>query len=119
MMGALLGIPGYGNQTGALENFANSGGMEFLREQGEKGITSSKAASGLLKSGSYGTALAKYNQGLASTYLNQYMSNLKDFAGIGLGSAGVLSDAGKFNESNGEGKKQGVAQSLAQAFAGA
>jgi hypothetical protein len=62
--------------------------------------------------------LEKYGQGLASTYLNQYMSNLKDFSVIGLGSAGVLSDAGKFNESNGEGKKRGVAQSLAQAFAG-
>jgi len=118
MMGALLGIPGYGNQTDALNNFANSGGMQFLMDQGQKAVTSSKAAQGLLKSGSYGTALEKYGQGLASTYLNQYMSNLKDFAGIGLGSAGVLSDAGRWSESNAEGKKTGVAQSLASAFAG-
>lgn len=119
MMGALLGIPGYGNQTDALNNFANSGGMQFLMDQGQKAVTSSKAAQGLLQSGSYGTALEKYGQGLASTYLNQYMQNLKDFSGIGLGAANVIDDAGKFRESNEEGKKQGIVQSLVSSFAGA
>src|SRR6185369_12554207 len=66
MIGNLLGVNGGPAQTGALENFANSGGMKFLQDQGMKMITSNKSASGLLGSGSYGTALEKYGQGLAS-----------------------------------------------------
>lgn len=106
MMGNLLGVDGADAQTGALKNFANSGGMKFLQEEGMKGIESNKAAQGLLQSGSYGTALAKFNNGLASTYLNQYMSNLNDYAKIGLGSAGVLAESGQKEK----GPKKGLVQ---------
>lgn len=105
MLGNLLGVGGGAAQTGALENFANSGGMKFLQDQGMKMVTSSKAASGLLNSGSYGTALEKYGQGLASTYLNDYMKNLLGFSNLGLGAAGILSDAGRY--STGTGATQG------------
>ena len=102
MMSNLLGIGGGSAQTSALENFSNSGGMQFLREQGMKGITSSKAASGLLNSGSYGTALAKYNQGLASTYLNQYMQNLQGLGGLGINAGQVMTGAGQWSKGEGE-----------------
>jgi hypothetical protein len=114
MVGNLLGVGGAPAQTDALENFANSGGMKFLEEQGMKGITSSKAASGLLASGSYGTALSKYNQGLASTYLNQYMQNLLDYSRLGLGSAGVLASSGAYSKGSGTGPKQGLLSSFAE-----
>lgn len=113
MMSNLLGIGGAQAQTGALENYANSGGMQFLREQGMKGITSSKAMQGLLQSGSYGTALAKYNNGLASTYLNQYMSSLGDLSKIGLGAGGILAESGV--EKHEKGAKKGLLSSLAGA----
>lgn len=109
LMGNLLGVNGGPAQTDALNNFANSGGMQFLEGEGQKMVTSSKAAQGLLKSGSYGTALEKYGQGLASTYLNQYMQNLMDYSRLGLGSAGVLAETGQ----NSNQPKQGLAQILA------
>ena|SRR5690242_11972183 len=109
MLGNLLGVNGGPAQTGALTNFANSGGMQFLEDQGQKMVTSSKAAQGLLKSGSYGTALEKYGQGLASTYLNQYMDDLLKFSNLGLGSAGVLAATGQ----NSTTPKQGLLSSAA------
>lgn len=110
LMGSLLGVNGEGAQTGALENFANSGGMQFLMDQGQKMVTSSKAAQGLLKSGSYGTALEKYGQGLASTYLNQYMQNLLGYSGLGLGAAGVLAKSGDYSKGSAIGPKKGLIQ---------
>lgn len=113
MMGSMLGVNGAAAQTGALNNYANSGGMQFLQEQGMKGITSSKAAQGLLNSGSYGTALAKYNQGLASTYLNQFMSQLQDYSKLGLGAAGVLSSSGAYSKGSATGPKEGLLSKVA------
>lgn len=109
LMGNLLGVNGAPAQTDALTNFANSGGMKFLQDQGQKMVTSSKAAQGLLKSGSYGTALQQYGQGLASTYLNQYMKDLTDFSQLGLGSAGILASTGQ----NSSTPKQGLLQAAA------
>lgn len=85
------------NQNSALENWANSGGMQFLREQGMKSINANQSAKGLLQSGATGTALTKFNNGLASTYLNQYMQNLLEQQRIGLGAGGLLSSAGQYS----------------------
>jgi len=117
MLGNLLGVGGGPAQTSALENFSNSGGMQFLMDQGQRAITSSKAASGLLKSGSYGTALEKYGQGLASTYLNQYMNNLLDFSKLGLGAGGILSSAGSYSKGQETGAKKGIAGDIIKAVA--
>jgi hypothetical protein len=120
MVGNLLGVNGGPAQTAGLENFANSGGMDFLREQGTKAITSSKAAQGLLNSGSYGTALEKYGQGLASTYLNQYMDNLMKYSNLGLQSGMLVSDAGKYSKGTGAtAGKPGLLQIGLQAAAAA
>jgi hypothetical protein len=100
-----------GGNTDALNSFANSGGMKFLQDQGQKTITSSKAANGLLNSGSYGTALADYGQKLASTYLSQYMGGLKDLGSLGLGAGQVVSGAGEQQKSTGA--KQGLFSTLA------
>jgi hypothetical protein len=104
---SLLGLGGGPAQTEGLENFANSGGMNFLMDQGRRAITSSKAASGLLKSGSYGTALTKYGQGLGSTYLNQYMDHLFNLSKLGLGAGGLIAQTGQY--SKGTGAQQGKA----------
>lgn len=117
MMGNLLGVNGGAAQTEGLNNFANSGGINFLREQGTKAITSSKAAQGLLNSGSYGTALEKFGQGLGSTYLNQFMSQLLDFSKLGLGAGGVLAGSGSYSKGNETGAKKGIAGDLLKAVA--
>lgn len=112
LMGNMLGVGGAPAQTDAITNYANSGGMKFLQEQGAKGITSTKAAQGLLSSGSYGTALTKYNQGLASTYLDHYMQSLLDYSKLGLGAGGVLAESGA--EKKATGPKKGLLQSAVE-----
>jgi hypothetical protein len=122
MMANLLGVGpgGTAAQTSALNNFANSGGMQFLMDQGQKAITSSKAAQGLLQSGSYGTALEKYGQGLASTYLNQYMDNLYKLSGLGLNAGQLVTQAGQYSKnSSGKPAKQGILPTLLQVGAAA
>lgn len=116
MSSSLAGGSG-GSATSGLENWANSGGMQFLREQGNKQITSNQAARGLLNSGSTLTALTKYGQGLGSTYLNQYMNHLFDFARLGLGAGGVMTSAGAYSKGTSDGGKNGLLPSLVSAAA--
>lgn len=92
-------------QQSALSNWANSGGMKFLMDTMQKGVTSSKAAQGLLGSGSFGTALQDRAFGLGSTYLNQYMDNLFKFSNLGLGAGSLMANAGQW--SKGQGPTQG------------
>lgn len=121
LMGAMLGANGQPAQLDALNNFANSGGMNFLEEQGQKGITAAKAAQGLLDSGSYGEAMDKFNQGLASTYLNQYMNDLMGYSDLGIKAGQVMAGAGQQSQGSGTGAtqgKQGILPSLISAGAG-
>lgn len=121
MMSSLLGLGGSGQQTTALNNFANSGGMNFLKEQGMDMITSNQAAKGLLNSGDTLKASQQYGQGLASTYLNQFMQNLLGLGGLGLGAGGVMADAGRWSkgESQSTGPTQGKSGMLPQLISAA
>lgn len=120
MMANLLGLGGGPAQTAGLQNFADSGGMKFMQDQGNRQINSNQAAKGLLNSGSTLKALEKYGQGLGSTYLNQYMSQLMDLSKLGLGAGGIMAQAGQTSDSKshseGTGEKQGM---LGQIAAGA
>lgn len=104
MLANLLGV-GTGNQTDALDKFANSGGMGWLMDQGNRMINSNQAAKGLLQSGSTLAASQKYGQGLGSTYLSQYMDKLLGLGNLGLGAGGTLAQAGQY--SKGQGPTQG------------
>lgn len=101
-------------QMTALDNFANSGGMSWLRDQGNKQINANQSARGLFNSGSTGMALQKYGQGLGSTFMNQFLQNALEQERIGLGAGGLVSGAGQQSSSSGSstgtstGAKQGV-----------
>jgi hypothetical protein len=112
---ALLGLSGEGAQTAGLDKWANSGGMDFLMKNMAKGVTSTKAAQGLLQSGSYGTALQDRAYGLSSTYLNQYMDQLMGLSKLGLGAGGLIAQTGQY--SKGTGAQQGKAGILPMAIA--
>jgi hypothetical protein len=114
-LAGLLGLNGAAAQTEGLDNWANSGGMDFLMKNMQKGVTSSKAAQGLLQSGSYGTALQDRAYGLSSTYLNQYMDQMLGLGKLGLGAGGILGSAGQY--SKGTGAQQGKAGILPMAIA--
>jgi hypothetical protein len=104
--------------TDGANAWANSGGMKFLQEQGNQMINSNQAAKGLLKSGSTLKRIEQYGQGLHSTYLNDYMKNVLGLGQLGLGAAGVLSDAGRQSKMKAEGEKKGFIQELAKVAGG-
>lgn len=103
---------------GGPQGFADSGGMDFLMKTMQKGVTSSKAAQGLLKSGSYGTALQDRAMGLGSTYLNQYMDQLFKLGNLGLGAGGLVANAGQYSKGTGTNPgKQGALPGIISAVA--
>lgn len=112
MISNLLGLSGGPAQTAGLENFAHSGGMDFLREQGNRQITSNQASKGLLNSGDTLKAEEKYGQGLGSTYLNQYMQSLMGFSNLGLGAANAMSGAGNVSNSVSDSKESGAKKGI-------
>lgn len=114
-LASLLGMSGGPAQTEGLDKFASSGGMDFLMKNMQKGVTSSKAAQGLLQSGSYGTALQDRAYGLSSTYLNNYLNHVTDLAKLGLGAGGLVAQTGQY--SKGTGAQQGKAGILPMAIA--
>lgn len=80
--------------SSALNTFANSAGEQFLLDQGQKAISGASAGNGTFDSGATGKALTQYGQNLGSTYLNDYLNNLSNYAKIGLGSASAMTGAG-------------------------
>lgn len=115
----VAGTPGTGgggtdDATVGLDNWAKSGGMDWLMEQGNRMINSNQAAKGLLSSGSTLKGIEKYGQGLGSTYLQQYMDNLFKFSNLGLGAGGLAAGAGQWSKGTQTGAKQGLGPMIAQ-----
>jgi hypothetical protein len=81
--------------------------MQFLMDQGQHAISGPAAAGGTLQSGATGKALEKFGTNLGSTYLNDYMNHLLDYAKLGLGSATALSGAGGVSSSSGGSQSTG------------
>lgn len=107
-----------------LENFANSAGMQFIRDQGIKSIEGSQAGKGMLQSGATGKALSTFGTNLGKTYLNDYLNHLMDYAGIGSKNAAILGSTGGVSQSTGlssgsgssTGGKNGLLNNLIAAF---
>lgn len=78
----------------AFGNYLNSGGYKFQLDQGQKAITGSAAARGILNSGSTAKALMKFGQGLASNYFNDYLNQTNASANRGLTAANEIGTAG-------------------------
>lgn len=89
-----------------LQQAEQTPGYQFTLQQGTNAIDENAAATGNLMSGTTGTALENYGEGLASTTyqqdfqnaLNTYMTNygaLSGAAGLGLSSTGQLGQFGQ------------------------
>lgn len=87
-----------GGDRGALDQFANSAGMDFILGQGNRDITQGGAARGLLRSGSTGKALQNFGIQTRKGFLNDYISQAMGLGQLGLGAAGTLADAGRVSE---------------------
>lgn len=75
--GQLLGTQPITDQTKtAFDNYLGSTGYNFQMDQGQRAITGSAAARGILNSGSTAKALTTFGQGLGSSYFNNYIGQL-------------------------------------------
>jgi hypothetical protein len=97
--------------------FADSGGFKFLLDQGTNQINSNFYSRGLGQSGAAMKGLEKYREGLASTYLTQYMDQLMGLGKLGLGAGSVMAQAGQWSKGSGPTQgKAGALPMLAAAF---
>lgn len=103
---ALLGLGGDSAAADAgFQRFRDSTGYNFQMDQGQRAITGSAAARGLLNSGSTAKALQSFGQGLADSSFNSYLDNLLKYSGLGLQAGQLLGGAGQVSQSSGKSKK--------------
>lgn len=95
-----------GGDRSALDQFANSAGLDFVLDQGGRGITQSGAARGLLRSGATGRALTNFGQQTSKSFLNDYINQAMGLGQLGLGAAGTIAQAGQRSESSGSSRKK-------------
>lgn len=82
---ALLGLGGDpGQAREAFSNYLGSTDFNFRMGQGQRALTGSRAARGILNSGRTGTALTDFGQDLGSRYFDRYLGNLSADAQMGL-----------------------------------
>lgn len=91
-----------GDATG-LNRYKQATGFDQLLNMGSRGITGNAAASGLLRSGSTGKALANYGNTMQNQFANSYLQNLSGLAGMGLQAGNLISSAGNTSTSNSSG----------------
>lgn len=100
--------------SSGLENWADSAGMNFILDQGQKAISGASAANGVFNSGATGKALEEYGINLGKTYLNEYMGQLMNYGQLGLGAGSALANAGgvSVGQSAGGGSSSSVSGGL-------
>lgn len=117
--GELLGV---GGGKSAFDNYLGSTGYNFQMDQGQRAITGSAAARGVLNSGSTAKALTKYGQDLASTTFNNYLGQLSSLntqaagtAQQGLGAGAAIGSAGTTGGANaGNAQQSGITSAAGQ-----
>lgn len=92
--------------NGGPQGFANSGGFNFLLDQGTQNVNANMAARGLGTSGADMKGLETMRNGLASTYLQNYMNDNAMMGGLGLGAGGILAQSGYQSQSQQKGKSK-------------
>lgn len=108
-LGNVLGLNGPAGSDAALKTLEATPGYNFAKTEGDSSINAAAAANGTLNSGNQLLALSKYNQGLADTTYNNYVSQLTPFLGASNAAAGGIASG-----------YQGLGQGLANAsFGGA
>lgn len=80
-LGNALGLNGPQGTQSALTALKTTPGYQFQEGQGDAAINAAAAAGGTLNSGNQATALSNYNQNLAGTTYNNYVSQLQPYLG--------------------------------------
>lgn len=111
-LASLLGLGG--DQEGAQEGyqqFLDSTGYQNVLDEAMRGITGSRAASGLLRSGGTLTRMQDRAAGLGDQYFTNYLGQLGNLTQQGMGAGQLIAGAGGRSESTGA--KGGIAGGLA------
>lgn len=88
-----LGVQATKNLSDPASNFQTSPGYDFRLNTGQQSVLGSSALNGLLRSGAAVKALDKYSQGIASDEYNNWNTQQRANAGIGLNGLNALSGA--------------------------
>jgi hypothetical protein len=83
----LYGTNGPAAAQAAQQNWQNTPGYQFTRDQGINALDASAAAHGNLLSGNHLKAVQDYGTGLANQTYQQYLGNLQNQVGTGLNAA--------------------------------
>ena len=89
-LGNALGINGPAGSKQALQTLQATPGYNFQLQQGDNAINAAAAANGTGNSGNQQLALSNYNQGLAGTTYNNYVSQLQPYLGAASTAAGGI-----------------------------
>lgn len=105
----LLGVGGAdnGESSEAFQNYLNSTGYNFVKDEAMGGLTNAFAGRGMLRSGAAGKAFQDRAANLGKTYFDNYLGHLEKQAGLGLGAGGLIGDAGQWSKGTGETKGTG------------
>ncbi len=112
---ALSGALGPEAQAAAYQEYQESPGVAFQREQGTKAATQAMAARGGLGGGSRLKAISEFNQGLALQDFTNQFNRLGAVTGVGLGAATSL---GGFGAQSAAGQGQAIQQAAGFEAAG-
>lgn len=85
--GNALGVNGPQGSQQAMQAFQANPGYAFQQQQGDNALLAQNAASGTTGSGKEATDLSKFNQGLAGTSWNNYVSGLAPYLNMAQNSA--------------------------------
>lgn len=111
---ALLGIGGDPAAAAqAFQNYQNSTGFAGQMQAGQNAITGSRAAAGLLGSGSTLRALQAQGQQLGAQSFNNYLGQLGGVAGMGLQAGGMVGQAAQAGAGQAAGMQYGGAMGAA------
>lgn len=94
-----------GALSGGFDAFKKNSGFDYALNTGQRNISGSAAARGLLNSGSTGKALAGYESNLGNQTYQNYLGQLGNVAQLGNQGAGVIAGAGQ--QSTGSGSSTG------------
>lgn len=89
-LGNVLGLNGPNGNAQALQTLQATPGFAFQERQGDAAINAQAAATGQNASGNQALALSNYNQGLAGTTYNNYVSQLQPYLQASNAAAGGI-----------------------------
>lgn len=115
----LIGLEQPTAETGnAFQQYLDSTGYQFQLGEGQRAITSSAAARGVLNSGATAKALTEYGQNLATNSFNNYLNLLGGAQVTGLNAATGVANAGTGAGSQAAQYNMAVGNAWAQGLSG-